>query len=106
MAWTVEVKEEAVEHLKWFGKKTARLLLARCVELLELDPLAESRNMKTLRPNPVADRELRIWSKYRILFNVNLEEEVVTVVLVGEKRGRKLLVRGEEFEAHESDSAK
>jgi len=60
--------------------------------------------MKTLRPNPVAQRELRLFGKYRVLFNVAQEEEVVTIISVGEKRGSALLVRGQEFTAHhESD---
>ena len=73
---------------------------------LAADPLAASRNMKTLRPNPVAHRELRLRGKYRVLFNVDREEAQVTIVLVGEKRGQSLIVRGEEFNAHhESDPA-
>ena len=62
--------------------------------------------MKTLRPNPVAQRELRLFGKYRVLFNVDQEQEEVTIILVGEKRGSALLVRGQEFTAHhESDPA-
>ena len=61
--------------------------------------------MKTLRPNPVAERELRLFGKYRVLFNVDEENEEVTIILVGEKRGNSLFVQGEEFAGHESDSA-
>jgi len=104
MAWTVEVKEAAVEHLQWFGKKTGRKLLETALEFLERDPLAETKNMKTLRPNPVAQRELRLFGKYRVLFSVDEEDPLVTVILVGEKRGNQLLVLGEEFtEHHESN---
>ena len=62
--------------------------------------------MKTLRPNPVAGRELRLFGRYRVLFNVDEPAQVVTIVLVGEKRGQALIVQGEEFtEHHESHSA-
>jgi mRNA-degrading endonuclease RelE of RelBE toxin-antitoxin system len=106
MAWAVEVKEAAISHLTWFGKGTGRKLLQGALEFLEQDPLAETRNMKTLRPNPVADRELRLWGKYRVLFSVHAHEKRVTIILVGEKRGNKLFVSGREFsEHHESDSA-
>jgi len=63
--------------------------------------------MKTLRPNTIAQRELRLFGKYRVLFNVDPAEELVTIVLVGEKQGEALVVQGERFTAHyESDSVK
>jgi mRNA-degrading endonuclease RelE of RelBE toxin-antitoxin system len=67
----VDVKEAAVEHLRWFGKKTGRLLLRKAVKILADNPLAESKQMKTLPPNRVAQKELRVWGKYRVLFSVN-----------------------------------
>jgi hypothetical protein len=98
------IKDAVVDHLEWFGKKTGRKLLKEAIEFLERDPLAESKNMKTLRPNPFADRELRIFGKYRFLFVLDEEARRVTIVLAGEKRGNKLLVCGKEFtEHHESD---
>jgi len=104
MAWTVLVKEAALDHLAWFGKKTGRFILQKAIEHLEANPLAETKNMKTLRPNPAAERELRILGKYRALISVNAEKETVTIILVGEKRGNKLVVSGKEFKAHESSS--
>lgn len=105
MAWIVDVKQAALEHLQWFGKKTGRKLLEKALEFLEQDPLAETTDLKTLRPNSVADRELRLFGKYRIPFSVDESEGLVTIILVGEKRGNSLLVLGEEFsEHHESDS--
>ncbi|MCH7726003.1 MAG: hypothetical protein IH991_05915 [Planctomycetes bacterium] len=103
MSWTVDLKESVIDDLRWFGKKDGRILLKEAEQHLSTDPLLESRNLKTLRPNPVADRELRLFSKYRVLFNVDEENEEVTIILVGEKRGNLLLVQGEEFTAHESD---
>jgi mRNA-degrading endonuclease RelE of RelBE toxin-antitoxin system len=105
MGWRVDVKEAALEHLLWFGKKTGRKVLKKALEYLEQDPLAETKNMKTLRPNKVADKELRLFGKYRVLFSVEADDQVVTIILVGEKVGNRLLVQGEEFSAHyESDS--
>jgi len=105
MAWTVEIKEAAVEHLLWFGKKTGRKLLAKGLEFLRRDPLAKTKNLKTLRPNPIAERELRLFGKYRILFSVDETAQLVTVILVGEKGGNRLLVAGMEFTEHESNPA-
>lgn len=72
---------------------------------LEADPLAESRNIKNLRPNPFADREPRLQSRYRVLFSVDETAGVVVVHAVGEKVGNALVVRGRRFTAHESDPA-
>jgi mRNA-degrading endonuclease RelE of RelBE toxin-antitoxin system len=104
MAWTVELKQSVIDDLRWFGKRDGRQLLKEAHRRLEEDPLVESRQMKTLRPNRVAGRELRLFGRYRVLFNVDPQEQVVTIVLIGEKRGDALIVQGEEFtEHHESD---
>jgi len=105
MAWKVEIKPSVIDDLGWFGRKEGRLILQTALKHLAVDPELESRNLKTLRPNPIAQRELRLMGKYRVLFNVDRPEELVTIVLAGEKRGDALLVQGKEFVAHhESDS--
>lgn len=78
-------------------------MLAEAEERLTADPVAETKQMKTLRPNPVAQRELRLFGKYRVLFNVDAKAQQVTIVLVGEKRGEALIVRGAEFREHHED---
>ena len=106
MSWTVTLKESVIDDLRWFGRKDGRILLDEAETRLLAEPLAETRSMKTLRPNPVAQRELRLFGKYRVLFNVAEHGEEVTIILVGEKRGNALFVRGQEFVAHhESDPA-
>ena len=105
MTWIVAVADSVIQDVRWFGKKKGRKILSVAQERLAKDPHEESRNMKTLRPNPVAERELRLLGKYRVLFNVDDDAQTVTIVLVGEKTGNKLLVQGDEFEGHhESDS--
>src|SRR5687768_5925645 len=106
MQWAVKLKESVIDDLRWFGKKEGRILLEEAERLLSVDPLGEARHMKTLRPNPVAQRELRLLGKFRVLFNADQEANEAVIVLVGEKRGNVLLVQGEEFtQHHESDSA-
>jgi len=104
-AWTVRLKESVVDDLRSLGRKEGRAVLEAALERLGVDPLAETRNLKTLRPNPVAHRELRMLGKYRVLFLVDRAGYTVTIVLIGEKRGEFLLVQGERFTAHESHSA-
>ena len=103
MEWTVELKESVVEDLRWFGRKEGKRILAEATARLATDPLADSKSMKTLRPNAYAQRELRLFGKYRVLFNVNEAESSVMILLVGEKQGNLLIVQGEEFHGHESD---
>jgi len=106
MEWHVTVSESALDDVRWFGKKQGRWILRELDQQLSADPVTATRNLKILRFNPVAQRELRLAGKYRVLFNVDEKALSVSIVLVGEKRGNRLIVRGEEFEAHhESDSA-
>jgi hypothetical protein len=63
MAWTGTLKEAVSDDVRWFGRKNGKLLFQTATELLTADPLAETRNLKTLRPNPVAQRELRLFGK-------------------------------------------
>jgi mRNA-degrading endonuclease RelE of RelBE toxin-antitoxin system len=101
MPWSVELKESVLDDLRWFGKKSGRQLLKAALERLEEDPLTETRQMKTLRTNSVANRELRLFGKYPVLFRVDAPARVVTIVLVGEKRGEVLLVQGKEYAEHD-----
>jgi mRNA-degrading endonuclease RelE of RelBE toxin-antitoxin system len=102
--WRVLLKESAVDDLRALGGKPGRAVLTEATRRLEADPLVQTRHMKTLRPNPVAQRELRLFGGYRVLFNVNRPQQRVTIVLVGEKRGDALIVQGRRFtEHHESD---
>ncbi len=52
----------------------------------------------------MAQRELRLLDRYRVLFTVDEAEAVVTIVLFGEKRGNSLYVQRKRFTAHESRS--
>jgi mRNA-degrading endonuclease RelE of RelBE toxin-antitoxin system len=104
-AWTVAFKESAVDDLRALGKKQGRAVLKAAISRLSEDPLSQSRNLKTLRPNAIAPRELKLFGRYRVLFAADAAEGMVTVLLVGEKKGNSLYVQGKRFTAHESDPA-
>jgi len=101
-AWTVEVDSRAMEDFRAIRRSEARLILRAARERLSADPRAETRNMKTLRPNPIAQRELRLFGKYRVLFTVNEAERRVLIFVGGEKRGQSLFVRGRRFTHYEN----
>jgi mRNA-degrading endonuclease RelE of RelBE toxin-antitoxin system len=105
MKWDVSLKDSVRDDLRCFGKKDGRHILQAALQLLTEDPLAETKKTKTLRPNSFAQRELRLLGNYRLLFDVDRDNSMVTILAVGEKRGNLLLVQGEEIRAHESDTA-
>jgi hypothetical protein len=86
------------------GRKQGSAVLKAATERLSSDPLATTRHLKNLRPNPVAHRELRLFGRYQVLFTLDEAERTVTIVLVGKKRGSSLYVQGERFTAHENRS--
>jgi len=100
VAWRVVLKESVIADLRWFGRTDGRLILKEADKQLAADPALETRYMKRLRPNPIAQRELQVFGRYRVLFNVDESEREVTIVLVGEKRGSALIVQGKEYIAH------
>jgi len=68
------------------------------VHLIENDPSEITRNKFPLkRPSACAERELRL-DDWRVFYTVMQDGCLVLVNLIGEKRGNKLFVDGEEFE--------
>lgn len=63
-------------------------------------PTTLTRAIKRLRPNPVAEFELRV-GDFRILYNV-ADDEVILLV-VGRKVGNTLVVGGQEYREHQAD---
>jgi hypothetical protein len=68
------------------------------VQLVDNDPREITRNKFPMkRPSAHAERELRL-DDWRVFFTVMNDGSLVTVNLIGEKRGNKLFIEGEEFE--------
>jgi mRNA-degrading endonuclease RelE of RelBE toxin-antitoxin system len=101
----VVLKESVIEDLRSLGRPTGGQVLDRAHQVLAEDPKVATRNLKTLRPNAVAQRELRVLGRRRVLFNVDDTRREVTVVLAGEKQGNTLIVQGKRFTAHEDHLA-
>ena len=67
---------------------------------LRHEPTVQSHRIKAMRPNPVAEWELRL-GDFRVLYDVDESTRHVTIQVVGEKRGNQLIVQGKEYTAHE-----
>lgn len=98
MPYHISITEEAERQLQSLSPREQRILEAAIVSRLEHSPTESSRSIKRLRPNPLAEFELRAGS-LRALYNV--DEDEVVVLIVGRKAGNKLIVEGEEFHGHQ-----
>lgn len=61
---------------------------------LKYEPNVETQNRKQMRPNPIAEWELRI-GKFRVLYNVEVTVRIVSIEAIGVKAGSDFMIRGE-----------
>ena len=100
--FAVHLTKGAETDLSSLTRYAQRLVIEGLEVHLRWLPTQSSRRIKAMRPNPVAGWELRL-GDYRVLYDVNERQQTVTVQVIGEKIGNRLLVRGQEYKAHESD---
>jgi mRNA-degrading endonuclease RelE of RelBE toxin-antitoxin system len=86
----------ALDDIDWFRRHEQTTIFDRVEEQLLHEPNTETRNRKKLRPNQVAEWELRI-GEYRVFYDVDAETDTVAVKMVGYKTHNQLLVRGKEY---------
>jgi len=92
--YTIEISVAAEMHLDQLSAYDRKIILAAIVEQLSHHPLTKTRNRKALRPNPIANWELRV-GKYRVLYNVVEEESLVAINAVAVKEGNQFVIDGE-----------
>ncbi|HLN86415.1 MAG TPA: hypothetical protein VK200_08120 [Candidatus Limnocylindrales bacterium] len=68
--YDIEYTLEAIADLKLFRKFEQKLIVDEIDEQLSHEPTRETRNRKRLRPNRVAEFELRI-TKFRVFYDVD-----------------------------------
>ena len=90
------------EHLRAIGKQYYSLIRRVIEEQLRFEPLVETRNRKPLK-RPAwfgATWEIRCGpnNRFRIFYRVEREHREVWVLAIGEKRGSRLKIGGEEIE--------
>jgi mRNA-degrading endonuclease RelE of RelBE toxin-antitoxin system len=88
---------EAVEDLKRFSRHDRRRIMDQIDLSLKHAPERETRNNKVLRPNQLAERELRI-DRFRVFYDIEKANAVVKIGAIGQKWGNRLYIRGEEFQ--------
>jgi mRNA-degrading endonuclease RelE of RelBE toxin-antitoxin system len=95
--YEVEYTIDAIEDLKFYRKHERQLIVDQIDEQLSQEPTHETRNRKRLRPNRVAELELRI-RKFRVFYDVDENKEVVKIDAIGHKEGSRLFIRGKEYQ--------
>jgi mRNA-degrading endonuclease RelE of RelBE toxin-antitoxin system len=91
----IELKDDAKRQLRQFSARDQRILLDAIEEQLRHQPTLPTRNRKQLRPNNLAEWEVRV-DPFRIFYNVEEEGMNIAVVAIAVKEGNKLLFEGKE----------
>lgn len=100
MPFSITITEDADRQFRSLAVREQRVLEAAIRSRLPHEPTKLSHAIKRLRPNPLADFELRA-GNLRALYNV--EGDDVVILLVGRKVGNKLIVEGEAFHGHQDN---
>ena len=96
MAHEIVYAPEAVEQISAFSKRDQQRLLDAVDRQLVHQPAQPTRHRKRLRPNLLADWELRV-GDFRVYYLVSASPRpMVWVVAIGEKVGNRLFIAGEE----------
>jgi mRNA-degrading endonuclease RelE of RelBE toxin-antitoxin system len=100
MAFRITITDEAEMQSRALPAREQRTLEAAIIARLRDRPTTPTKAIKRVRPNPVAEFELRA-GDLRVLYDV-VDEEVV-LLIIGRRVGNTLIVDGEEFHEHQAD---
>ena len=92
----IKLTEEAVSDLQWFKKAERGHIVGELESMLSVEPTTETRNCKRLRPNELAEWEVRI-GDFRVFYDVDQENKLIKIEAVGYKKGSQLFIRGKEY---------
>ncbi len=103
MPFKITITEDADRQFRALPVRDRRILEAAILSRLQHQPATPTKAIKRLRPNPLAEFELRA-GDLRALYNV--EDDEIVLLIVGRKVGNKLIVEGEEFHGHQDHPSK
>ena len=96
MKFEITFTPEAVEDMRSFKRHERGQIIEGIETQLEYQPSEETRNRKRLRPNQLAEWELRI-DKFRVFYDVDTHERRVKIISVGFKKHNRLFIQEEEY---------
>ncbi|MFN8488505.1 MAG: hypothetical protein U0350_12975 [Caldilineaceae bacterium] len=91
--YDIDFSYDALQDLMAFRKFEQQVILSGINDQLVYEPTVETRNRFRMRPNEIAEWELRI-NNYRVFYNVAEAVQIVSIEVIGFKRGNQLFVRG------------
>ena len=103
MSFDITITDEADAQLRALPVREQHIVEAAVMARLQDRPTTPTRAIRRLRPNPLAEFELRV-RDLRVLYNVDVDRGEVVLLIVGRKVGNELIVSGEEFHGHRGDS--
>ena len=77
----IEFTPEAIEDMRLFRKTDRKRIIDEIEKQLKHQPMEETRNRKRLRPNELAEWELRI-DKFRVFYDIAFASILITFVFV------------------------
>jgi len=98
MAFYIEFSEDAERQMAALRAVDRSRLFDEIDEQLTHQPNQRTRRRKQLTNHPLADWELRV-DDWRVLYDVDTENQQVTIIVVGQKVRHKLMIEGKEFKA-------
>ena len=101
-AFAIVYADEVKQHLRAIESKHHSLIRSQTEEQLRFEPEVETRNRKPLLRPIVSDVqwELRLGprNRFRVFYQVDLENHKVRVLAVGVKERNRLKIGGEDIE--------
>ena len=101
MPFQITIRAEAAKQFQTLSARDRGVVQQAISAKLTAFPAKETKAIKQLRANPVAQYELRV-GDFRVLYDVDVTQNLVMIVLIGEKCGNSLFVEGCEYRDHES----
>lgn len=95
--FAIKFTPEAIEDLRSYTKRDQKRIIDEVESCLRHEPNRETRNNKRLRPNRLAEWELRVGA-FRVFYDIDEAHGAVKIEAIGHKQGNCLYVRGEEFQ--------
>ena len=95
--YRIKFSASAREDLLWFRKYDQQQIISAIETQLVYQANEVMQQRKRMRPNQVAEWELRS-GKYRIFYDVRIDETMVSIVAIGYKQGSVLYIRAKEYQ--------
>lgn len=92
----IDITTDAIEDMRTFRKFDRQRIFAEIEGQLTYQPNVETRNRKLMKPNELAEWELRL-DPFRIFYDIDETSLIVSIIAVGQKKGSRLYIRGVEY---------